>query len=166
MAFSRYWPLGRSSRPMVRRHLEQRHPSPDRRCASAAETGPLCLPGLSGPLTIRPISRIIRSAFSGSRDRARKTTRRPPIIAILQAVLTLTVAKALVLNQPSPTISKVAVTRHAAWPISFRSPGGSPLARVISPSPCSARHDGGDKHSLMATSNARLTPDLVQELRS
>jgi hypothetical protein len=36
-------------------------------------------------------------------------------------------AKALVLNQPSPTISKVAVTRHAAWPISLGVPGALPL---------------------------------------
>src|SRR5262249_2306668 len=43
---------------------------------------------------------------------------------------------------------------------------GSAIARVMSPSPCSARHGGGDKHSLLATSNARLTADPVQKLRS
>src|SRR5262245_4024540 len=48
----------------------------------------------------------------------------------------------------------------------WESRGLSPRARVMSPSPCSARHGGGDKHSLMATSNARLTLDPVQKLRS
>ena len=62
--FEQAWLLivtGHRSRPMVRRHVEQWQPSPDRRCAPAAEAGALRLPGLYGTLTMTPIHWIIRS---------------------------------------------------------------------------------------------------------